>query len=101
MLKLKSIYIRLKIKSLSHLTSLQKLLDKLKNLNPLLKDISAMSPIQKFDHFGIEFSGMEEDQKQQVRELIRQDIMEGHKKVSVDEIFRFELKTWITVQIIR
>lgn len=55
-------------------------------------DKEAMSPVQKFDHFGIEFLDMEEKEKDHVKELIRQSIMEGHKKVAVDEIFGVRLK---------
>lgn len=56
------------------------------------KDKEAMSPIQKFDHFGIEFVDMEDKEKDQVKELIRQSIMEGQKRVAVDEIFGVRLK---------
>ncbi len=55
-------------------------------------DKEAMSPVQRFDHFGIEFLNMEDKEKNQVKELIRQSIIEGHKKVSVDEIFGVRLK---------
>lgn len=56
------------------------------------KDKEALSPFQKFDHYGIEFVDMEEKEKEQVKELIRQSIMEGQKRVAVDEIFGVRLK---------
>lgn len=55
-------------------------------------DKEAMAAIQKFDHFGIEFVEMEEKEKEQVKEVIRQSIMEGQKKVAVDEIFGVRIK---------
>lgn len=66
---------------------------KIKKPDPVSKsDKAAMSPIQKFDHFGIEFFDMDEKSKDQVKDLIRQSIIEGQKRVSVDEIFGVRLK---------
>ncbi len=66
---------------------------KIKKPDPVSKnDKDAMAPIQKFDHFGIEFADMEEKEKEQVKDLIRQSIIEGQKRVSVDEIFGVRLK---------
>lgn len=66
---------------------------KIKKPDPVSKnDKDAMSPVQKFDHFGIEFLDMEDKEKEQVKDLIRQSIIEGQKRVSVDEIFGVRLK---------
>ncbi len=66
---------------------------KIKKPDPISRnDREAMTPIQKFDHFGIEFLDLEDNEKEQVKELIRQSIIEGQKRVSVDEIFGVRLK---------
>jgi hypothetical protein len=79
-----------KLKSLNFFASVVR---KINKPEPVSKhDKEAMSPIQKFDHFGIEFSDMDEKGKDHVKELIRQSIMEGHKSVSVDEIFGVRIK---------
>lgn len=79
-----------KLKSLNFFATVVR---KINKPEPVSKhDAAAMTPVQKFDHFGIEFANMDDKDKDLVKELIRQSIMEGHKKVSVDEIFGVRLK---------